>query len=49
MLHPPDLGIHGNSQMIIMDMNNIQITDRILAWIDRHVQAGSAATPVATP
>jgi len=49
MLHPPDLGIHGNSHMVMMDKNNLQIADLILAWIDRHVQAGGAGSPVATP
>ena len=33
MLHPPDLGIHGNSHMIMQDRNNLQIADLILAWI----------------
>ncbi|MCA9879304.1 MAG: hypothetical protein KC442_16045, partial [Thermomicrobiales bacterium] len=49
MLHPPDLGIHGNSHMIMMDKNNLQIADLILAWIDQNVQGAGAATPVATP
>lgn len=49
MLHPPALGIRGNSHMIMMDRNNLQIADLILAWIDRHVHAGAAATPVAAP
>ena len=49
MLHPPDLGIHGNSHMIMMDKNNLEIADLILAWIDQNVRADGAATPVATP
>lgn len=49
MLHPPDLGIHGNSHMIMMDKNNLEIADLILAWIDQNVQADGGATPVATP
>jgi pimeloyl-ACP methyl ester carboxylesterase len=36
MLHPPDLGIHGNSHMIMQDKNNIQIADLIMKWIDQH-------------
>jgi pimeloyl-ACP methyl ester carboxylesterase len=46
MLHPPDLGIHGNSHMVMMDKNNLEIADLILAWIDAHVAA--SATPVAS-
>jgi pimeloyl-ACP methyl ester carboxylesterase len=49
MLHPPDLGIRGNSHMIMMDKNNLEIADLILAWIDQNVPADGAATPVATP
>ena len=35
MLHPPALGIHGNSHMIMQDRNNLQIADLILQWIGR--------------
>jgi hypothetical protein len=45
MLHPPDLGIRGNSHMIMMDKNNLQIADLLLEWIDRAVQSGAAAGP----
>jgi hypothetical protein len=38
MLYPPDLGIHGNSHMIMQDKNNLQIADLILDWIDRNVR-----------
>ena len=38
MLHPPDLGIHGNSHMIMQDRNNLQIADLILQWIGRATQ-----------
>ena len=37
MLYPPDLGIHGNSHMIMQDKNNLKIADLILDWIDRNV------------
>jgi hypothetical protein len=37
MLYPPDLGIHGNSHMIMQDKNNLQIADLILKWIDENV------------
>ena len=42
MLHPPALGIHGNSHMIMQDRNNLQIADLILEWIDRTVGPGGA-------
>ena len=29
----PDLGIKGNSHMLMMDKNNIQIADLIIAWL----------------
>jgi pimeloyl-ACP methyl ester carboxylesterase len=37
MLYPPDLGIFGNSHMIMQDKNNLQIADLILKWIDQNV------------
>jgi hypothetical protein len=37
MLYPPDLGIHGNSHMFMLDKNNLQIADLILKWIDQNV------------
>jgi hypothetical protein len=37
MLYPPDLGIRGNSHMIMQDKNNLQIADLILKWIDESV------------
>jgi pimeloyl-ACP methyl ester carboxylesterase len=36
MLSPAQTGIHGNSHMIMQDKNNLQIADRILAWIDAY-------------
>lgn len=41
MLHPPTLGIRGNSHMIMMDKNNLQIADLILSWIGRNVRASN--------
>jgi hypothetical protein len=29
----PDLGIKGNTHMMMMDKNNLQIADLIIAWI----------------
>ena len=37
MLYPPDLGIHGNSHMLMLDRNNLQIADLILKWITENV------------
>ena len=37
MLHPAELGIHGNSHMVMLDKNNLQIADLILKWIDENV------------
>ena len=38
MLHPPNLGIFGNTHMIMQDKNNLQIADLIMEWIDRNVR-----------
>lgn len=37
MLHPPEMGIRGNSHMIMQDRNHLQIADMILAWIRQEV------------
>ena len=34
----PDIGVHGNSHMLMQDKNSLQIADWLLAWIDRHVK-----------
>jgi pimeloyl-ACP methyl ester carboxylesterase len=41
MLYPPDLGIHGNSHMIMQDKNNLQIADLIRKWINESVRQAS--------
>jgi hypothetical protein len=33
----PDIGIHGNSHMLMQDNNSLEIADLLLAWIDKHV------------
>ena len=38
MLHTPELGIRGNSHMIMQDKNNLQVADLIIGWIDCHLQ-----------
>jgi pimeloyl-ACP methyl ester carboxylesterase len=37
-LHLPELGIHGNTHMFMLDKNNLQIADLLLDWIDGHVE-----------
>lgn len=37
MLYPPDLGIFGNSHMLMQDRNNDQIADLILDWLATNV------------
>ena len=37
MLYPPELGIFGNSHMLMQDKNSLQIADLILGWIAEHV------------
>jgi hypothetical protein len=43
MMHLPELGIHGNSHMLMQDKNNLQLADLILAWLDNHVEAKKSA------
>ena len=42
MLHLPDLGIRGNSHMIMQDRNNLRVADLILKWIDDSVGTSKA-------
>jgi hypothetical protein len=44
MLYPPNLGIHGNSHMFMLDKNNLQIADLILKWIDDNVGKNKTAS-----
>ena len=34
-IYLPDVGIRGNSHMLMMDLNNLQIADIIMSWIAR--------------
>ncbi len=34
MLHPPELGIHGNTHLMMQDRNNLQIADLIIDWME---------------
>jgi pimeloyl-ACP methyl ester carboxylesterase len=38
-IYLPDRGIHGNSHMLMMDRNNIQLADIILDWLKRNANA----------
>ena len=42
-MHLPEMGIHGNTHMFMLDKNNLQIADLLLGWIDTHVQRRAAA------
>lgn len=42
MLSPPELGIHGNSHVPMMDRNNLQIADLILDRIGKNVEGSTA-------
>ncbi|ACG78778.1 conserved hypothetical protein [Phenylobacterium zucineum HLK1] len=37
LLHTPELGMRGNSHMLMQDRNNLQIADLILEWLDGHL------------
>jgi hypothetical protein len=37
-MHLPEMGIHGNTHMFMLDKNNLQIADLVLDWIDKHVE-----------
>lgn len=38
-IYLPDRGIRGNSHMLIMDLNNRQLADIILAWLVRYARS----------
>jgi len=39
----PDVGIHGNTHMMMQDRNNLQVADWILKWIGQHVEGQAVA------
>src|SRR5579871_2700165 len=43
MMHLPEMGIHGNSHMLMQDRNNLQLADLLLDWIDAHVEKTRSA------
>jgi pimeloyl-ACP methyl ester carboxylesterase len=40
MLHLPDVGLLGNSHMLMQDKNNLHVAGLILQWINKHVERG---------
>ncbi|HVZ22385.1 MAG TPA: hypothetical protein VG871_15035 [Vicinamibacterales bacterium] len=38
MMHLPEMGIKGNSHMLMQDKNSDQLADLVIAWIDKHVE-----------
>jgi len=47
MLYLPELGIKGNSHMLMQDRNNLDLADLLITWIDKHVE--SKPKPTAKP
>ena len=39
MMYLPELGIKGNSHMLMQDRNNLDLADLILNWIENHVES----------
>jgi len=39
MIHLPEMGIKGNSHMLMQDKNNLELADLIMTWIDKHVES----------
>ena len=34
----PDIGIKGNSHMLMQDKNSLELADWLYAWIDRNIE-----------
>lgn len=39
MMYLPTMGIKGNSHMLMQDLNNLDLADLLLSWIDNHVES----------
>jgi pimeloyl-ACP methyl ester carboxylesterase len=39
MMYLPQMGIKGNSHMLMQDRNSLQLADLIVDWIDQHVES----------
>lgn len=44
----PEQGFVGNSHMLMMDKNNLEIADWILTWVDENVEASSTGSQAPT-
>jgi hypothetical protein len=44
MMYLPELGIKGNSHMLMQDKNSNQLADLLIGWIDHHVETGKNGT-----
>ena len=42
-LHLPEMGIHGNTDMFMLDHNNLAIANFLLGWIDAHVEGSGGS------
>src|SRR5215469_669938 len=45
MMYLPEMGIRGNSHMLMQDKNNLQLADLILTWIEQRVESKKTARP----
>jgi hypothetical protein len=43
MMYLPQLGIKGNSHMLMQDRNNLDLADLLITWIDNHVESKKGA------
>lgn len=41
MMYLPQMGIKGNSHMLMQDRNSLQLADLLIDWIDTHVERTS--------
>lgn len=41
----PDIGIHGNTHMMMQDRNNLEVADQVLHWIDAQVEDAGRFIP----
>lgn len=39
MMYLPQMGIKGNSHMLMQDRNSLPLADLIVEWVDRHVES----------
>jgi hypothetical protein len=39
----PDVGMHGNTHMLMQDKNNLKVADWVIAWLGKHIEKKHAA------